>query len=29
MVGTLFVIFNLIFDIVQYIADPRLRKGMK
>lgn len=29
MVGTLFVIFNLIFDIVQYISDPRLRKGME
>mgnify|MGYP001180715599 CR=1 FL=1 len=29
MVGTLFVVFNLIFDIVQYISDPRLRKGME
>lgn len=28
MVGTLFVVFNLIFDIIQYVSDPRLRKGM-
>lgn len=28
MVGVLFVVFNLIFDIIQYISDPRLRKGM-
>ena len=28
MVGTLFVVFNLLFDIIQYISDPRLRKGM-
>lgn len=28
MVGTLFVMFNLIFDIIQYVSDPRLRKGM-
>lgn len=27
MVGVLFVFFNLIFDIVQFAADPRLRKG--
>ena len=27
MVGVLFVVFNLIFDIIQYISDPRLRKG--
>jgi nickel transport system permease protein len=26
MMGVLFVVFNLIFDIIQYIADPRLRK---
>ncbi|EHO79041.1 nickel/cobalt ABC transporter permease [Fusobacterium ulcerans] len=26
MVGTLFVVFNLIFDIIQYVSDPRLRK---
>lgn len=26
MVGTLFIIFNMIFDIIQYAADPRLRK---
>lgn len=25
LIGTLFVIFNLLFDIIQYIADPRLR----
>lgn len=28
MIGTLFVIFNLIFDIVQFILDPRLRKDV-
>lgn len=28
MVGLLFVLFNLIFDIVQCAADPRLRKGV-
>lgn len=28
MVGTLFIVFNLIFDIIQYVSDPRLRKGM-
>ena len=27
MVGVLFVLFNLVFDIVQCAADPRLRKG--
>lgn len=26
MVGTLFIVFNMIFDIIQYMADPRLRK---
>lgn len=26
LIGTLFVIFNLIFDIIQYISDPRLRR---
>ena len=26
LIGTLFVIFNLIFDILQTIIDPRLRK---
>ncbi|RDU23817.1 nickel/cobalt ABC transporter permease [Anaerosacchariphilus polymeriproducens] len=25
LIGTLFVIFNLLFDIIQYLADPRLR----
>jgi ABC-type dipeptide/oligopeptide/nickel transport system permease component len=25
MVGVLFVLFNLIFDIIQYASDPRLR----
>ncbi|MDS0526888.1 ABC transporter permease subunit [Clostridium sp. SHJSY1] len=28
MIGTLFIIFNLIFDIIQYITDPRLRKDV-
>lgn len=28
MIGTLFVAFNLIFDIIQYIADPRLRRDV-
>lgn len=28
MIGTLFVVFNLIFDIIQYVSDPRLRKEM-
>ena len=27
MVGVLFVIFNLVFDIIQTAADPRLRRG--
>jgi nickel transport system permease protein len=27
MVGVLFVLFNLIFDIIQYASDPRLRQG--
>jgi nickel transport system permease protein len=26
MVGVLFVLFNLIFDIIQYASDPRLRR---
>lgn len=26
LIGTLFVVFNLLFDIIQSIADPRLRK---
>jgi nickel transport system permease protein len=26
MIGTLFILFNLIFDIVQALADPRLRR---
>lgn len=25
LMGTLFVVFNLIFDIIQYVSDPRLR----
>ena len=25
LIGTLFVVFNLLFDIIQYLADPRLR----
>ncbi|WP_293721586.1 ABC transporter permease subunit [uncultured Cetobacterium sp.] len=28
MIGVLFVIFNLIFDILQYVTDPRLRKDV-
>lgn len=28
MMGMLFVIFNLIFDIIQHVADPRLRKDV-
>lgn len=26
MIGTLFIVFNLIFDIIQAVADPRLRR---
>ena len=26
LVGVLFVFFNLFFDILQYVADPRLRE---
>ncbi len=26
LIGTLFVVFNLLFDIIQSIADPRLRR---
>lgn len=26
LIGTLFVVFNLLFDIIQHIADPRLRR---
>lgn len=29
MIGVLFVLFNLSFDIIQYAADPRLRKEMR
>lgn len=28
MIGVLFIFFNLIFDILQYITDPRLRKDV-
>lgn len=28
LVGLLFVVFNLIFDIIQYAVDPRLRRGI-
>ncbi|OOM79640.1 nickel transport system permease protein NikB [Clostridium puniceum] len=28
MIGTLFVVFNLIFDVIQYITDPRLRRDV-
>lgn len=29
LVGVLFVLFNLVFDIIQYAADPRLRKEIQ
>lgn len=29
LVGVLFVVFNLMFDIIQYAADPRLRKEVQ
>lgn len=28
MIGVLFILFNLLFDIIQYISDPRLRKDV-
>jgi nickel transport system permease protein len=28
LIGTLFVVFNLLFDIIQYIVDPRLRREL-
>ena len=27
LIGVLFVVFNLLFDILQTVSDPRLRKG--
>ena len=27
LIGVLFVLFNLLFDILQTVSDPRLRKG--
>lgn len=29
MIGVLFIIFNLLFDIIQYISDPRLRRDVR
>lgn len=28
LIGTLFVVFNLLFDIIHFILDPRLRKEL-
>lgn len=29
LIGVLFVVFNLVFDVIQFWADPRLRKDMR